>query len=87
MVERRGTRRLAESYVNFLYSPEGQDLAGRFYFRPRRAQAMDKFRDRFADLKLMNIDQFGGWAKPQQTHFADGGIFDQVYSVQTAGRP
>jgi sulfate/thiosulfate transport system substrate-binding protein len=87
VVDRRGTRRAAEAYLEFLYSPEGQDLAGRYYFRPRLAQALEKYRDRFADLKLMTIDQFGGWAKAQQTHFADGGIFDQIYAVRAARRP
>jgi len=79
VVDRRGTRKAAEAYLKFLYSAEGQELAGRFYFRPRDPQAMQKFRDRFAPLDLMTIDQFGGWAAAQKAHFADGGIFDQIY--------
>jgi sulfate transport system substrate-binding protein len=79
VVDRRGTRAAAEAYLKFLYAAEGQELAGRFYFRPREAQAMEKFRDRFAQLELMTIDQFGGWAAAQKAHFADGGIFDQIY--------
>ena len=79
VVDRRGTREVAEAYLKFLYAPEGQDLAGRFYFRPRQAEAMSKLRDRFANLELMTIDQFGGWTQAQKTHFADGGIFDQIY--------
>jgi sulfate/thiosulfate transport system substrate-binding protein len=78
VVDRRGTREVAEAYLKFLYSAEGQDLAGRFFFRPRQARAMDKFRDRFAELELMTIDQFGGWAQAQKVHFADDGIFDQI---------
>jgi sulfate/thiosulfate transport system substrate-binding protein len=79
VVDRRGTREAAEAYLKFLYSAEGQELAGRFYFRPRDPQAMEKFRDRFARLDLMTIDQFGGWAGAHKTHFADGAIFDQIY--------
>jgi sulfate transport system substrate-binding protein len=79
VVDRRGTRAAAEAYLGFLYTPEGQDLAGRFYFRPRLEEAADKFRDRFARLELLAIDQFGGWAEAQRTHFADDGIFDQIY--------
>lgn len=79
VVDRRGTRRLAEAYLKFLYSTEGQELAGRFFFRPRASEAMQKFSDRFAPVELITIDAFGGWATAQRTHFADGGIFDQIY--------
>jgi sulfate/thiosulfate transport system substrate-binding protein len=79
VVDRRGTRAAAEAYLKFLYSAEGQDLAGRFYFRPRAAVAMEKFRDRFPAIELTTIDQFGGWAEAQKTHFADGGLFDRIY--------
>src|SRR5262249_7807708 len=79
VVDRRGTREVAEAYLKFLYGPEGQDLAGRFYFRPRLQPAIDKMRNRFANLELMTIDQFGGWAQAQKVHFSDGGIFDQIY--------
>ena len=79
VVDRRGTREAAEAYLNFLYSAEGQELAGRFYFRPRSPQAMAKFGDRFAHVELMTIDDFGGWAEAQRKHFTDGGLFDQIY--------
>ena len=79
VVERRGTRNAAEAYLNFLYTTEGRELARRFYFRPRLRQTPDKSRDDFANLELMTIDQFGGWAHAQKVHFADGGIFDQIY--------
>jgi sulfate/thiosulfate-binding protein len=79
VVDRRGTRAVAEAYLKFLYAAEGQELAGRFFFRPRDFQAMEKFRDRFAHLELITIDQFGGWAAAQRAHFADGGIFDEIY--------
>jgi sulfate transport system substrate-binding protein len=79
VVDRRGTRGAAEAYLNFLYTPEGQDLAGRFFFRPRLKEAAEKVRGRFAQLELLTIDQFGGWAQAQRTHFADDGVFDQIY--------
>jgi len=79
VVDRRGTRQAAESYLKFLYTDAGQDLAGRFFFRPRAAAAMEKYRDRFPQVQLTTIDQFGGWATAQKTHFSDGGLFDQIY--------
>jgi sulfate/thiosulfate transport system substrate-binding protein len=79
VVDRRGTRALAESYLNFLYTPAAQDLAARFYYRPRRPDAIEKSKERFAPIELMNIDPFGGWAAAQKKHFSDGGGFDQIY--------
>ncbi len=78
-VDKRGTREAAEAYLTFLYSPEAQELAARFYFRPRLAQVSERYRDRFPDLELMKIDEFGGWAEVHRRHFADGALFDQVY--------
>ncbi|MEI7899235.1 MAG: sulfate ABC transporter substrate-binding protein [bacterium] len=81
VVDRRGSRAVAEAYLQHLYSPEGQRLAARHYYRPRipeHADAADTAR--FPALKLITIDEgFGGWQKVQKEHFADGGIFDQVY--------
>jgi len=79
VVDRRGTRNAAEAYVKFLYTPEGQELAARHYFRPRDQGIAARFADRFAKIELMTIDQFGGWEQAQKTHFSDGGIFDQIY--------
>jgi sulfate transport system substrate-binding protein len=79
VVDRRGTRAAAEAYLKFLYTPEGQDLAARFYFRPRLTEVAARYGERFAKVDLMSIDQFGGWAQVQRTHFADGGVFDQIY--------
>jgi sulfate/thiosulfate-binding protein len=79
VVDRRGTRAVAEAYLRFLYTPEAQALAARFYYRPRNEEVLAKYKDRFAHLDLLNIEQFGGWAKAQKTHFADGGLFDQIY--------
>ena len=79
VVEKRGTRQAAEAYLQFLYTPEIQELAAKHYYRPRLQEVAERYPDRFAKLELITIDEFGGWAKAQQTHFADGGIFDQIY--------
>jgi len=79
VVDKRGTRKAAEAYLNFLYTPGSQQLAAKHYYRPRLQEATEGFFDRFAQLQLINIEDFGGWAKAYQTHFADGGIFDQIY--------
>jgi sulfate transport system substrate-binding protein len=80
VVDKKGTRELAEAYLQFLYSDEGQDIAGKHYYRPREPKAQAKYRKLFPALTLVNIDDaFGGWQKAQKTHFANGGIFDQIY--------
>ena len=79
VVDRRRTRELAEAYLRFLYTPAGQELAGRFYFRPRLQEAASKYKERFANLDLISIEEFGGWPQAHKTHFTDGGIFDQIY--------
>jgi len=79
-VDKHGTRKLAEAYLNFLYSPEGQELAAKHYFRPRLAAVAAKYADQFPKLDLVTIDHdFGGWKAAQAKHFADGGTFDQIY--------
>lgn len=80
VVDKRGTRKVAEAYLNYLYSDEGQNLAGKFFYRPTNPTILATYKAQFADLKLFTIDEvFGGWQKAQQTHFADGGVFDQIY--------
>jgi len=80
-VDKHGTRKVAEAYLNYLYTPEGQDIAGKHYYRPRDAKAAEKYKAQFSAVKLFTIDDvFGGWAKAQETHFKDGGIFDQIYA-------
>jgi len=79
VVNQRGTRKAAEAYLSFLYAPEGQQLVAKHYYRPRLQEAAEGYPDRFAQLELMHIDDFGGWAKAYKTHFAEGGIFDQIY--------
>jgi sulfate transport system substrate-binding protein len=77
---RKGTTDVARAYLLYLYSPEGQEIAGRNFYRPRDPAAAAKFASAFPKLELFTIaDVFGGWTKAQQTHFADGGIFDQIY--------
>ncbi len=80
VVDRKGTRKAAEAYLKFLYTPEGQELAAKHYFRPRLAAVLAKYAHQFPKIRLITIDEvFGGWAKAQKTHFEDGGIFDQIY--------
>jgi sulfate transport system substrate-binding protein len=80
VVDKRGTRKVAQAYVDFLYSEEGQDIAGRHFYRPRSQKASAKYAKQFPKVNLFTIDQvFGGWTKAQKTHFADGGVFDQIY--------
>jgi len=79
-VDRRGTREVAEAYLEFLYSDVGQELAGRYYFRPSSRDALEQFRDQFPDVEMFTIDDvFGGWAGANAIHFSDGGTFDQIY--------
>jgi sulfate transport system substrate-binding protein len=80
VVDRRGTRKVAEAYLKFLYTPEGQDIVARNFYRPRDPQIAAKYAGQFPSLKLVTIDDtFGGWSKAQATHFKDGGTFDQIY--------
>jgi sulfate transport system substrate-binding protein len=76
----KGTRKVAEAYLEYLYSDEGQKIAAKHYYRPFRPEAADPADlERFPDLKLATIDDFGGWKEAQPAYFGDGGIFDQIY--------
>ncbi|TMJ37825.1 MAG: sulfate ABC transporter substrate-binding protein [Alphaproteobacteria bacterium] len=80
VVDAKGTRKQAEAYLNFLYSPEAQEIVAKNSYRPRDAAVAAKYKDTFPKISLFTIDdEFGGWKKAQETHFADGGIFDQIY--------
>jgi sulfate/thiosulfate-binding protein len=80
VAERRGTTAVAKAYLEYLYSDEGQDIAGRNFYRPRNAAIAAKYASVFPKLELFTIDEvFGGWTQAQKTHFADGGVFDQIY--------
>lgn len=80
VVDQRGTREVAEAYLNFLYTEEGQEIAAKHYYRPRSQDVSAQYADLFPELELFTVDEvFGGWRKAQETHFSDGGLFDQIY--------
>ena len=81
VVDRRGTRAVAEAYLQYLYSEEGQQIAARHFYRPRLASVKEAYAATFPQVELFTIqDAFGGWDNAQSTHFRDGGIFDQIYA-------
>ena len=81
VVDKKGTRAAAQAYLEFLYTPEGQDIVGKHYYRPVDPAAAAKYAKQFPQLKTFTVDEaFGGWAKAQAAHFADGGSFDKVFA-------
>jgi sulfate/thiosulfate-binding protein len=81
VVDRRGTRKVSQAYLEYLYTPEGQDIAGRHYYRPRLESIASRYSRQFPKVALFTIDElFGGWQKAQTKHFADGGVFDLIYT-------
>ncbi|WP_343629513.1 sulfate ABC transporter substrate-binding protein [Roseateles sp.] len=82
-VDKKGTRKVAQAYLEYLYSPEGQEIAAKNYYRPRDAKVAAKYAKQFAPVKLVTIDEvFGGWRNAQKTHFDDGGVFDQISAAR-----
>jgi sulfate/thiosulfate-binding protein len=80
VVDKKGTRAIAQAYLEYLYSPEGQEIAAKNYYRPRLEAVAKKYASTFPKVNLITIDDvFGGWQKAQKAHFADGGLFDQIY--------
>jgi sulfate/thiosulfate transport system substrate-binding protein len=80
VVDKHGTRAVAEAYLQYLYSPQGQEIAAKHFYRPRLAEVAQKYSAQFPNLPLFTVDEvFGGWKTAQATHFADGGVFDQIY--------
>jgi sulfate transport system substrate-binding protein len=80
VAKKKGTTEVAKAYLEYLYSDEGQDIVGRNFYRPRNETVAAKYANTFPKLELVTIDGvFGGWTKAQKTHFADGGVFDQIY--------
>ena len=80
VAKRKGNTALAQAYLEYLYSPEGQDLAGKHFFRPRSKEALAKYGNQFAKTELITVDEFfGGWSKAQKVHFGDGGTYDLIY--------
>ncbi|WP_322923270.1 sulfate ABC transporter substrate-binding protein [Paenibacillus campi] len=81
VAKQHGTEEVAKAYLDYLYSDEGQQIIAKNYYRPINEQIAAKYKDVFKDMKLLTIDKdFGGWKKAQQTHFSDGGVFDQIYT-------
>jgi sulfate transport system substrate-binding protein len=82
VVDKKGTRKAAEAYLKYLYTPEAQEIIAKHYYRPRNAAVAAKYKNRFPNVKLFTIDKnFGGWARAQGTHFNDGGLFDQIFEA------
>ncbi len=80
VARKRSTEAVAQAYLEFLYSDEGQDIAGRNFYRPRAEKTADKYSNQFPKIELFTIDEvFGGWQKAQRIHFGDGGLFDKIY--------
>jgi sulfate/thiosulfate-binding protein len=80
VVDRRGTRKVAEAYLHYLYSPAGQEIAARHYYRPIDQKVAAKYEQQFPKVKLFTLAElFGDWRKTQKAHFDDGGVFDQIY--------
>jgi len=80
VADKHGTRAVAKAYLEYLYTPEGQEIVARHYYRPRLESVSRKYRDRFPKVNLFTVDKvFGGWQQAQKTHFADGGTFDAIY--------
>ncbi len=80
IAERRGTRAVAEAYLRFLYSEQGQELAGEYHYRPVDPTVAARFADKFPPVQMVSIADFGGWAAAQRTHFDDGGVFDRIFA-------
>ncbi len=81
VIDKKGTRAVAEAYLKFIYSPAGQEIAAKNYYRPRDPDVARKYENTFPKVQLFTIDDvFGGWTKAQTTHFKDGGIFDAIYT-------
>jgi sulfate transport system substrate-binding protein len=85
VVDRHGTRKIAQAYLDFLYTPEAQEICAKHFYRPRDQSVLAKYAKQFPPVNTVTIDDpiFGGWAKAQQKHFADGGVFDQIYQPGT----
>ena len=80
IANKHGTREVAQAYLEYLYTDAGQEIAAKHFYRPRNAAIADKYQAQFPTVKLVTVDEvFGGWKKAHATHFADGGVFDQIY--------
>jgi len=85
IVDRKGTRAVAEGYLDYLYAPEGQDIVARNFFRPTDPTVVARYAEQFPVMRLFTVDQvFGGWARAQSEHFADGGTYDRLFAAPSA---
>lgn len=83
VVEKKGTKEVAEAYLEYLYTDAGQEIAAKNFYRPRDEKVLAKYKDQFANIDMVTVDEkFGGWKKAQETHFNDGGTFDEIYQPQ-----
>jgi sulfate/thiosulfate transport system substrate-binding protein len=88
VVDRKGTRAIAEAYLEFLYSPEGQDVGARSFFRPTDTAVLARYAEQFPPMRLFTVDEvFGGWARAQAEHFADGATYDRLFLTAPGARP
>jgi sulfate transport system substrate-binding protein len=84
VVDRRGTRQVAQAYLEYLFTPEGQEIAAQNHYRPRDPAAAARHAGELPAIELFTIGEvFGGWSKAQAEHFDDGGVFDQIYRPGT----
>uniref|UniRef100_UPI00403F5E5E sulfate ABC transporter substrate-binding protein n=1 Tax=Peribacillus sp. FSL E2-0218 TaxID=2921364 RepID=UPI00403F5E5E len=80
VVKKKGTKKVAEAYLKYLYTDAGQEIAAKNFYRPRDEKVLAKYQDQFAKIDMVTVDgKFGGWKKAQETHFNDGGTFDEIY--------
>jgi sulfate transport system substrate-binding protein len=88
VVDRKGTRAVAEAYLDYLYSPDGQDIVARNFFRPTNAEVAARYAEQFPQMRMFTVDAvFGGWARAQAEHFADGGTYDRLFQAASSARP
>jgi sulfate/thiosulfate transport system substrate-binding protein len=80
VVDKRGTRAVAEAYLKFLYTPEGQDIAAKNYYRPRDTTVLARYAERYPTIRMATIQEFGGWPAAQAAYFGDGGMFDRIFT-------
>ncbi|HEX2238743.1 MAG TPA: sulfate ABC transporter substrate-binding protein [Gammaproteobacteria bacterium] len=78
-VDQHGTRKVATAYLKYLYTKEGQEICAKHFYRPRNPKIVAEYKDQFPKVPMITIDDFGGWQNAQETHFADGAVFDQIY--------
>jgi len=79
VADKKGTREIAKAYLEYLYTEEGQEIAAKNFYRPTLESVAKKYEQQFPKINMVTIDDFGGWQAAQKKHFADNGVFDQIY--------